>query len=155
MGLSYVEAKLIGVGHLHPQAIRGGRSSGQTAGSGDGMNRTEGRFSLVLEGMKRRGAILGWEFEPEKFRLADRTWLKVDFRVLLPRHQAIFVEVKARKKDGSILWTDDGAVKIKTVPELHPYAFFLASYGPDGWRIDRMPSRKWGCIGVDLTWDIQ
>jgi hypothetical protein len=54
------------------------------------------------------------------------------------------VECKARDKNGKVRWTDDGAVKIKTVPELHPFPFYLASYNSDGWQIDLLPSRTYG-----------
>ncbi len=166
MGLSYADAKRLNLGHLHPAAT--GQNEAEVLRRlgvevdapaspkepGDGMNKTESRLSRGLEDMKRQGEILDWAFEPEKFRLADRTWLRPDFRVTLNDDRNIFVEVKVAKKDGSILWTDDGAVKIKTVPELHPYAFFLAVYGDQRWTITRLPSRRWGHIHVDIAWRI-
>lgn len=118
----------------------------------DGMNKTERRFSEALSLMKSCGHIREWAFEPEKFRLADRTWFKIDFRVTLHNRLNVFVEVKVAKADGSVLWTDDGAVKIKTVPELHPYPFFLAVYGDRRWTITRLPSRNYGWIHVDIDW---
>jgi hypothetical protein len=104
--------------------------------------------------MKLDGTIRDWAFEPEKLRLADKTWFKPDFRVTLIDGRNVFVEVKVRKKDGSILWTDDGAVKVKTVPELHPFAIFLAVWGEQRWMVTRMPSRNYGWISVDIQWRI-
>jgi hypothetical protein len=118
----------------------------------DGMNKSETLFSEDLECMKQRGEIKEWAFEPEKFRMADRTWWKPDFRMTLLSGQNVFVEVKVARKDGSILWTDDGAVKAKTVPEMHPYAFFLAIRHHRHWKIIRLPSRNYGWIKVDLEW---
>lgn len=151
MGLSLDQAKALGLGHLHPAAQR--KAKAVATDTTGGMNKTETRFSQILEAMRRRDLILAWDFEPEKFRMADRTWFLVDFRIVLPSHQTVFIETKARKNDGSTLITDDGAVKLKTVAEQQPYAFFLASYNKDGWRIDRLPSRKWGKISVDIEWE--
>jgi hypothetical protein len=122
------------------------------AKAADGMNKTERRFSEVLDCMVDDYEIQRWDFEPEKFRLADRTWLKPDFRITLHSGMNVFVEVKVARADGSVLWTDDGAVKIKTVPELHPYPFFLAVYGDRRWTITRLPSRNYGWIHVDIDW---
>lgn len=116
------------------------------------MNRTEARFARLLDAMHAAGTIRAWAFEAEKFRLADRTWWTPDFRVTLPDGRNAFVEVKARTRGGSVRWTDDGAVKAKTAPELHPCAFFLASYGDGGWRVTRLPSRHHGWIEVDIEW---
>jgi hypothetical protein len=119
-----------------------------------GMNKTESRFADLLWLMKHDGEIIDYAFEPEKFRLAQKTFLLPDFRVTLPNFQNVFVEVKAAKKNGAPLWTDDGAVKIKTIPELHPYAFFLAVYGHQGWSVTRMPSQRWGHIKADIEWPV-
>jgi hypothetical protein len=116
------------------------------------MNKSETLFSEDLDCMQTRREIWEWAFEPEKFRMADRTWWKPDFRVTLLSGQNLFVEVKVARKDGSILWTDDGAVKAKTVPEIHPYAFFLAIRHHRHWKITRLPSRNYGWIKVDLEW---
>ncbi len=118
------------------------------------MNKTEGKFANILWGMMHAGEILDYSFEPIKFRLAQKTGYTIDFRVTLPNFQNIYIEVKASKKDGSILWRDDAAVKCKTVPEMHPYPFFLAVCGEDGWTVTRLPSRKWGHIPADVKWMI-
>jgi hypothetical protein len=165
VGLTYDQAKALGIGHLHPAAERGRSAERELLDAldrppprpprpSDGMNKTEARFGRRLDDLKARGVLREWAFEPEKFRLADRTWYRPDFRLVFPDGRVAFVEVKVRKKDGSVLWTDDGAVKAKAVAELHPYPFFLASYGEGGWIVARLPSRHYGWIGVDIeAWE--
>ena len=116
------------------------------------MNKTERRLSRVLDDMKDHREIKDWEFEPEKFRMADKTWYSPDFRVTLLDSRNVYIEVKVSKKDGSILWRDDAAVKCKTIAELHPIVLYLAVWGQNRWAITRMPSRKWGWINVDIQW---
>jgi hypothetical protein len=66
----------------------------------DGMNKGERAYADHLEMRKRAGEIVEWAFEPEKFRLADNTFLCVDFRILLPDGTVRFADVKGRKKGG-------------------------------------------------------
>lgn len=158
MGLTFSQAKSLGLESYWPQdgpriALPEAAPS-PTRFLEDGMNKTERRLSQVLNEMKGHHEILDWEFEPEKFRMADKTWYRPDFRVTLLNYINIFIEVKVRKKDGSILWTDDGAVKCKTVPEIHPIVLYLAVWRQGRWTITRMPSRKWGWINVDIQWRI-
>ncbi len=127
---------------------------GKAQGQAGGMNQTESRFAKILWAMMHAGEILDYAFEDTKFRMAKRTWFTPDFRVTLPDHRNVFVEVKASNKNGSPRITDDGAVKIKTVPEHHPHAFFLAVCGRDGWTITRLPSSKWNNIEVNIAWAV-
>ncbi len=145
--LTREEAIRLGVGELWPKPPPSRHEP-------DGMNKTERRLSRILHFMQHQGDIRAWDFAPEKFRMADKTWYTPDFRVTLPDAHNLFVEVKVRKKDGSILWKDDAAVKIKTIAELQPYPFFLAVYDPTGWEITRLPSRNWGWIPVNLEWRV-
>ena len=80
------------------------------------MNKTEEAFSRVLDSWKAAGEIVRWDFEPEKFRLADNTFYTPDFRVIMIDMRIIFYEVKG-------FWRDDARVKIKVAAELHPYPF--------------------------------
>ncbi len=104
------------------------------------MNQTEGKFANILWGMMHSGEILDYSFEPEKFRLAQKTFLKIDFRVTLPNFQNVFVEVK-----GGFI-REDAMVKLKLVAEHHPYVFFLAQFKDNWWTVTRLPSGKWGHI---------
>jgi len=170
MGLTYEQAKALlppEYAAMHPAADRGRSAERELLDRldrpppapprpSDGMNKTEARFARLLDDLAARGLIREWAFEPEKFRLAQKTWYCPDFRLTLPDFRNVFVEVKVRKKDGSVLWTDDGAVKVKAVAELHPYPFFLASYGGDGagWRVARLPSRNYARLEADVSWQL-
>ena len=80
------------------------------------MNKTEEAFSKVLDKWLAAGMITRWDFEPEKFRLADNTFYTPDFRVIMDDMRVIFYEVKG-------FWRDDARVKIKVCADLHPYPF--------------------------------
>lgn len=150
MGLTYSQAKSLGLEHLWPAESKPLPESPRPPSEAidDGMNKTEARFARGLSHMKTSRTILDWEFEPVKFRLADRTYLTPDFRIVLPSWQTIFAEIK-----GGFI-RDDAIVKAKVVAENHPYAFFLAVYKDQRWTITRLPSRKWGSIQADIDWDI-
>ena len=98
--------------------IRYARATHRTRQEAGKMNKTEEAFSRVLEGWKATGQILRWDFEPEKLRLADRTFYTPDFRVIDRDSVVAFYEVKGFMRD-------DAAVKIKVAAEQHPYPFML------------------------------
>lgn len=75
------------------------------------MNKLEAKYAEFLESERLAGLILGWRYESEKFRLADRTWYLPDFMVILPNGMVEFHEVKG-------FWRDDARVKIKVAAEL-------------------------------------
>jgi len=56
------------------------------------MNKLESAFSGWLEHERLAGCILRWDFEPEKLRLADRTYYTPDFRVVNHDGQIIMYE---------------------------------------------------------------
>jgi len=99
----------------------------------EGMNGTERAYAGLLEQQKRDGKVLAWDFEPEKFKLAKRTYYTPDFRVILPDHVVQFHETKG-------FWTDDARVKIKVAAALHPYQFIAVFKLPQkkggGWRLE-------------------
>lgn len=158
--MTYAEAKSLGIAHLFPgkvrkhaeESLRGAIREEVPPGVGLRMNKTESRFADMLDRMKAEGSIKDWTFEAEKFRLADKTWFLPDFRLLCLDGGTLFVEVKARDRNGKVLWKDDAAVKCKTVAEIHPYPFYLASYGSEGWDISRLPSRNFGWIDFAIEW---
>lgn len=93
------------------------RGKGRTQPKRDGsMNKTEARYALHLTDLLRLGQVARFDFEPEKLRLADRTFYTPDFRVLLPDGSVEFHEVKG-------FWEDDARVKIKVAADQHPYTF--------------------------------
>lgn len=88
------------------------------------MNRTEARRAKHLESLRTSGAVIDWAYEPEKFRLADRTWYMPDFRVVYANGAIEFEDVKGRK--GDRYWCEEDAkLKLKLAAELHPYRFVI------------------------------
>ena len=83
------------------------------------MNKLEGRYYLYLMARQSRAEILKFEFEPEKFRLADNTFYTPDFRVVLPNGEIEFHEVKG-------FWRDDARIKFKVANEQHPMFRWIA-----------------------------
>lgn len=90
---------------------------GRTGGRRDGeMNKLERDYAFVLEAKQNRGEIDRWDYEPEKLRLADRTFYSPDFRVVMLDGTIEFHETKG-------FWEEDARVKIKVAAEQHPYKF--------------------------------
>jgi hypothetical protein len=87
------------------------------------MNKTEADYASHLELQKRAGVISEWAFQPEKLRLADRTFYEPDFRVIASDGTVEWHEVKGH-------WEDDARVKIKVAAELHPYRFIAVTARP-------------------------
>ncbi len=135
------EAIALGLGDQWPKEVRT-----PSKAPADGMNKTENRLADILRWMKDQKEIIDWAFEPEKFRLADRTFLTPDFRVTLLNHQNVFIECK-----GGFI-RDDAIVKLKVVAETHPYVFFLAVFKDRHWTITRLPSRTWSGIKAEIAW---
>lgn len=150
MGLSFEEARKLGIEKYWPTKAKDVHlpEAPPSRHQDDGMNKTEKRFAMGLDFMRESRTIKAWDFEPERFRLADRTFLKIDFRVTLANDQNVFVETK-----GGFI-RDDAIVKVKVVAEHHPYAFFLAIYEGGRWDIKRLPSRRWGSIDARIPWTI-
>lgn len=87
------------------------------------MNKAEAEYARHLEGRRLRGEISSWAFQPEKLRLADRTFYEPDFRVIAEDGTVEWHEVKG-------FWEDDARVKIKVAAELHPYRFIAVKIRP-------------------------
>jgi hypothetical protein len=90
------------------------------------MNKTEAEFAALLETFRLAGEFERWDFEPEKLRLADRTFYTPDFRAIKPNGEIVFYEVKGFMRD-------DAAVKIKVAADIHPYRFILVKKIKGGW----------------------
>ncbi len=85
-------------------------------------NKTETAYAQHLELLKHAGEVLWWKFEGLKLRLADNTFLTVDFVVLLKDGQLEAHEVKPRSGD-SYYCMDDAKQKIKIAADLYPFQF--------------------------------
>lgn len=95
------------------------------------MNRTEQAYSAFLELRKRAGEIAWYRFEGIKLRLADKTFLTVDFAVMLASGELEMHDVKG----GPIM--EDANVKLKVAAESFPFPFYIARKGKtaNGWTI--------------------
>lgn len=98
------------------------------------MNQTEARYDAHLWDLRRQGAVLWHKFEPLKLRLAARTFLDVDFLVLLADRSVEFHDVKGAKH----LIEEDARVKLKVAAEAFPLfgfatVFPLKGKGQSGW----------------------
>lgn len=97
------------------------------------MNGFEKRYAAHLENLRIIGAINRWDFQPEKLRLADRTFYEPDFRVIEKNGLIEMHEVKGH-------WEDDARVKIKVAAEQHPYRFIAVKVNSikngGGWLIE-------------------
>lgn len=82
------------------------------------MNRLEQKYSEHLEGLKQLGEILWWRFEGIKLRLADKTFLTVDFAVQTADEVLEMHEVKG-------FMQEDANVKLKVAAEAYPFRFIL------------------------------
>ena len=92
------------------------------------MNGIETLYSMRLDEMLHRGQIAAWDFEPEKLRLADRTYYDPDFRVVTNEGLIEFHECKACRTSGTVLSEDDARVKIKVAAETHWMYRFVGAY---------------------------
>ncbi|NYT38888.1 DUF1064 domain-containing protein [Allopusillimonas soli] len=83
------------------------------------MNKTETAYSQLLQSRQHAGEILWYAFEGIKLRLADKTFLTVDFAVMDADGYLQMVDVKG----AAHLFSDDAKVKMKVAAERFPFAF--------------------------------
>lgn len=105
----------------------------RTQSKRDEMNKTEEAYAERLEILRRGNVIADWAFQPEKLRLADRTFYTPDFRVINVDATIEFHEVKG-------FWEDDARVKIKVAAAQHPYRFVAVTVrskrNGGGWNVE-------------------
>lgn len=101
------------------------------------MNKTEAAYAQLLDARLAAGEILWYRFEGIKLRLADLTFITIDFAVI-PRGAPLeFHEVKGR-------WTDDARAKTKIAASQFPFRFIaIQRDGRHGWRTEDLTSRSW------------
>jgi len=86
-------------------------------------NKTEQRYEdQVLKPALHRGDILWYRHEGIKLRLADRTFLTVDYAVLPASGVLEMHDVKG----APILFQEDAKVKMKVAAEEYPFVFKVA-----------------------------
>jgi len=86
------------------------------------MNKTEAAYAKHLDAQILTGAVLEWWFEAVKLRLADATFLTVDFMVLPASCALELHDVKG----GRGIVTDDAWVKMKVAAARFPFVFKVA-----------------------------
>lgn len=86
------------------------------------MNKTEAIYCALLEARKIAGEVLWYRFEGVKLRLADNTFLTVDFAVMLASGELEMHEVKG----STGIFADDARVKMKVAAEAYPFRFIVA-----------------------------
>jgi hypothetical protein len=101
-------------------------SRGQGRGRGDGRTRTRLQVDWSLELAARSAVLLVLE-ESLSLRLAQRTWYRPDFLVVIATG-AITTELELHEVKGH--WEDDARVKWKVAAEMYPMFTFRAITRP-------------------------
>ncbi|HGM6611867.1 DUF1064 domain-containing protein [Stenotrophomonas maltophilia] len=100
------------------------------------MNKTEAAYAERLRALQAAGEILWHRFEGLKLRLADNTFLTVDFAVMRADGQLEMHDVKGSKA----IYTDDAKVKMKVAAQMYPFVFVVAYPRPKreggGWLLE-------------------
>lgn len=86
------------------------------------MNATEREYASELEALRIAGQVAWYKFEGVKLRLADNTFLTVDFAVMLADGTLEMHDVKGSPH----IFSDDAKVKMKVAAELYPFVFKVA-----------------------------
>ncbi len=94
-----------------------------------GMNKLEARYALELEVRRRAGEVLWFLFEPFNLRLAERTYYRPDFAVMLADGTLEVHEVKG-------FWEDDARVKVKVAAARFPFVFRAVTEKKGVWRFE-------------------
>lgn len=93
-------------------------------------NKTEQRYEdEVLRPHMIVGKVLWYRFEGIKLRLADNTFLTIDYAVLPDNGVLTLVDVKG----GQAVIQDDARVKMKVGADLYPFRFQFAYPDGGGW----------------------
>lgn len=95
------------------------------------MNKTEAAYAQYLELQKRAGEVLWYKFEGVKLRLANNTFLTVDFAVL---NRDGFLEMQEVKG----FMEDDANVKLKVAASIYPFKFFVARKKGGNWSLEEV-----------------
>ena len=102
------------------------------------MNKTEAAYAAYLDLLKRAGELLWFEFEAIKLKLADNTFLTIDFAVMRADGVIELHDVKGARA----IVTDDAKVKMKVAAEKFPFVFKLAfpkgTRGSLGWDVEEI-----------------
>ena len=98
------------------------------------MNKTEQAYDQRLKLLMHAGEIVWYKFEGIKLRLADKTFLTVDFAVMGANGLLEMHDVKGARA----IYTDDAKVKMKVAASLYPFRFVVAFPRKGGWDIEEV-----------------
>ena len=97
------------------------------------MNKTERKYSLHLETEKRAGRIHDYKYEAVKLRLADATFLTMDFFVMDCDGFVEFHDTKALwKSTGKPHVNEDAQIKMKVAAQHYPGFKFMIVWEEGG-----------------------
>lgn len=102
------------------------RARGRTRKPPGEMNRLERAYAQHLSLRQTAGEVVWFAYEGVKLRLAAKTFLTIDFFVMLASGELEAHEVKGRFLE------DDAAVKLKVAAEMYPFRFLLVRSGAQG-----------------------
>lgn len=91
------------------------------------MNRLESKYAEYLDQLKNSGQILWYSYESIKLKLADKTFLTIDFFVMKND-----LSLEAHECKGYMM--DDANVKIKCAAEKFPFKFIVVKKDKSGWK---------------------
>jgi len=102
-------------------------------------NKTEAAYeATVLRPAMNAGEIAWYRFEGLKFRLADNTFLTVDYAVMMADGLLEMHDVKGSPH----IFTDDARVKMKVAADQYPFIFKVAYPLPKrdggGWKVEEI-----------------
>jgi hypothetical protein len=93
------------------------------------MNKLEAKYAEHLRSLQLTGVIYSFRYERHNLKLADKTYFKPDFEVMLSDGTIEFHEVKG-------FMQEDANVKIKVAADQFPeFTFKLVTYSKAGWSI--------------------
>ena len=104
------------------------------------MNKTEKAYAELLEQMQIDGEIVDWAFEPITLKIGNSVRYTPDFLVQMHDGTIELHEVKACRKGGKFLSTDDSWVKLKIANTMFAHLFrfvragALAKADGGGWK---------------------
>ena len=97
------------------------------------LNKTEKAYQDELERRRAAGEVLWAKFEGDKLRVADNTFLTIDFAVMVADGTLEMHEVKG-------WWHDDARAKTKIAAAMYPFRFIAvrakAKKHGGGWEIE-------------------
>ncbi len=98
------------------------------------MNKLERHYADHLRTLQLAGEIHSYAFERHNLKLADKTYFKPDFEVMLPDGSIEFHEVKGYMQE-------DANVKLKVAAQQFPqYVFRLIQWDKwTGWKMITLP----------------